>query len=51
MGDNKDMIQEADNKIAYALRRTDPSHPEYSQAWADRHTSLQGWRQRLLGNE
>ncbi len=45
------MIKEAENKIAYALRRTNPYHPEYSQAWANRLESLQGWHQRLLGNE
>ena len=48
---NEDMIKEVENKIAHALRRTDPNHPEYSDAWTARLESFQAWHQRLLGNE
>ena len=45
------MINEAAFKIEYARRRTNPEHPEYSQAWANRLEQFQAWHQRLLGNE
>lgn len=46
---DKDMVRLAAQQVAYARRRCERTHPEYSEAWAIRLDRLQAWHQALLG--
>ena len=48
---DKDILTKVEQLIAEAVRKADPKHPEYEEAWVDRANKLMAWKCRLLGVE
>lgn len=48
---DKDILTSIDQKIAEAVRKADPKHPDHSEAWVDRVNALLAWKRRAQGAE
>ena len=48
---DKDILTAAKQKIAEAVRKADPKHPEHTEAWVARAEKLLEWQRRLEGAE